>query len=218
MIAIFDCDGVLLDSNGLKTQAFHDTVKPGYGVDAADALVAFHRSNGGISRRLKFEHLFSNILSAPPDAGAVEALVAGFGRRVRDGLLQAPLIQGVDRALRSARERGWTLYVVSGGDRDEILATLTSRGLADLFAGIHGGERRKRETVQSLLAESKGPAVFFGDSAEDHRAASQNGIPFVFVSGVSEWANANDELPEDVVRIRDFTDPTYWRWFDGRPG
>ena len=39
---IFDCDGVILDSNKIKTTAFYNTALP-YGEDAAEALVNYHK-------------------------------------------------------------------------------------------------------------------------------------------------------------------------------
>ena len=59
---IFDCDGVILNSNHIKTKAFWDSVID-YGEDEACQLVAFHKSRGGISRYKKFEHFIDNILS-----------------------------------------------------------------------------------------------------------------------------------------------------------
>ena len=58
---IFDCDGVILDSNRLKTQAFFEASKR-YGKRAATKLVEYHLENGGVSRFKKFEYFFSDIL------------------------------------------------------------------------------------------------------------------------------------------------------------
>ena len=44
---IFDCDGVLLDSNQVKTQAMWETAKP-FGESEASRLVAYHKANGGV--------------------------------------------------------------------------------------------------------------------------------------------------------------------------
>ena len=45
---VFDCDGVLLDSNKVKTDAFYKSALP-YGENAANELVSYHKENGGIS-------------------------------------------------------------------------------------------------------------------------------------------------------------------------
>ena len=51
---IFDCDGVILNSNNIKIQAFYETALI-YGHDLANELVKYHIENGGISRYQKFE-------------------------------------------------------------------------------------------------------------------------------------------------------------------
>ena len=49
----FDCDGVILDSNKLKSSAFAESL-----VDEPSSLIAnfieYHKKNGGISRYEKF--------------------------------------------------------------------------------------------------------------------------------------------------------------------
>ncbi len=65
---VFDCDGVVLDSNRVKTEAFR--IAAGlWGAEPASALVAYHVANGGISRYVKFAHFLDQILPRyAPDA------------------------------------------------------------------------------------------------------------------------------------------------------
>ena len=58
---IFDCDGVILDSNKVKTDAFYEIGRK-YNDDAARELVDFHVSNGGISRYVKLKFFIKQIL------------------------------------------------------------------------------------------------------------------------------------------------------------
>ena len=58
---VFDCDGVILNSNKIKTQAFYKVAKV-YGYEPAQKLKDYHVQNGGISRYQKFEYLLTNIL------------------------------------------------------------------------------------------------------------------------------------------------------------
>ena len=46
---IFDCDGVILNSNKIKTQAFYETAKK-YGHEFAQRLVEHHLLNSGMSQ------------------------------------------------------------------------------------------------------------------------------------------------------------------------
>ena len=58
---IFDCDGVILNSNQIKSDAFYNVAKQ-FGDIAAKKLLKFHLENGGISRYKKFEYLMSNLI------------------------------------------------------------------------------------------------------------------------------------------------------------
>ena len=62
---IFDCDGVLLDSNSAKSDAFYKVALP-YGDNCARELLNFHKKNGGISRNKKFDY-FVNITNFSSD-------------------------------------------------------------------------------------------------------------------------------------------------------
>ena len=49
MLIIFDCDGVLLNSNEIKSNAFYKTALQ-YGEAEALKLVDYHIKNGGVAR------------------------------------------------------------------------------------------------------------------------------------------------------------------------
>jgi phosphoglycolate phosphatase-like HAD superfamily hydrolase len=184
---IFDCDGVLLDSNRIKTEAFR-TVALEAGETAADKLVDHHRRYGGVARNEKFRYFVEQILALPPDSTMVDHLVALYAKEVRHRLLDcavAPGLQGLREATQGVR---WA--VVSGGAQAELREVFTKRGLAPLFdAGIHGSPDNKH-TLLARLREAgalDGPAVFLGDSRYDHEAAIRAGLDFVFISGWTEF-------------------------------
>ena len=58
---VFDCDGVVLDSNVVKTEAYFRTAKNLGATDVqAQALVDYHIELGGISRYHKFNYYLKN--------------------------------------------------------------------------------------------------------------------------------------------------------------
>jgi phosphoglycolate phosphatase-like HAD superfamily hydrolase len=212
MIGSFDCDGVILQSNRIKTDAFR-VAALAYGEGPAEALVAHHVAHGGISRRRKFQHFFDAILGRAPREGEVEALLDAFARSVAEGLAHCPTVPGIEDALHALSRRGWTLYVISGGDPDEIRAALRSRGLLSYFADVYGGATPKRSAIAKIMETAPSPsAMFWGDSREDYLSAVAAGVPFTYVSGTSEWVDASSTLPPDTVRIADFTDPRFGAW------
>ena len=55
----FDCDGVLLDSNQLKSDAYYQVGLP-YGKENAQALVEYNKRLGGVTRFEKFKYFFES--------------------------------------------------------------------------------------------------------------------------------------------------------------
>ena len=58
---IFDCDGVLFDSNHIKSNVFSEVLS-GESREAIDAFSKFHAANGGLSRYKKFDWFYRDYL------------------------------------------------------------------------------------------------------------------------------------------------------------
>lgn len=196
---VFDCDGVVLDSNRTKTEAFRTAASP-WGKDAADALVAHHVANGGVSRYEKFRHFFEKILPDVVPQGApgrdgpdLQSLLETYARAAREGLLTCSVADGIKELRAATPQARW--MIVSGGDQDELRDVFEQRGLAPLFdGGIFGSPVPKMEILEHQV-ETGGirfPAVFLGDSRLDHQAATVAGLDFIFVSNWTEVADWKD--------------------------
>ncbi len=200
---VFDCDGVILDSNPLKIQAYYDTaLHLGYSEAQAQALVKYHIELGGISRYHKFEYFLREIVGAPVDEDKLQALIAQFSYEVKQALIHCEMAKGL-QALRDATpQAGWML--VSGGDQSEKREVFAARGIADLFdAGIFGSPDYKDDILAREAAEGelKKPGLFVGDSRYDHEAAIKAGLDFVFLSGWTDFEGWQDYCASHNIRI-----------------
>lgn len=196
---LFDCDGVILDSNQAKTDAFRQVVAP-YGEAACEAFLAHHVAHGGMSRWAKFEHLFAAILQRPPEHGEVERLAAAFGARSAAAILAAPEDPAARPLFASLRRQGCRVYVVSGGAHAELAPVLAERGLDTDVDGVYGSPTPKVDLVAELDRSGmlERPGVFVGDSRIDHEVAVAHGLDFVFVSRWTEWDGWAEALPPSV--------------------
>jgi phosphoglycolate phosphatase-like HAD superfamily hydrolase len=184
---IFDCDGVILDSNPVKTEAFRQ-VGASYGDAAAAALVRFHVTHGGVSRYRKFEHFLSEILYRPATEAAVGELAARYGECVFQSLLDCPLAGGLAELRELTATSRW--LIVSGGDQQELRKVFAQRGIAAWFdGGIYGSPANKDEILSRVFSGrgSSHPSLFIGDSRYDHEAAVRAGCDFVFVRRWTEF-------------------------------
>lgn len=182
---VFDCDGVVLDSNRVKTQAFYQTALA-YGEDAAQRLVEFHVANGGISRYKKFALFLDEMADGRPGPG-MDSLLDTYARRVRAGLMTCDVAPGLEELREATWDSRW--LIVSGGDQDEIREIFATRGIHRHFdGGIFGSPDTKDQILARELERDNisGSAVFLGDSTYDHRASTGAGLDFIFVSGWTE--------------------------------
>jgi HAD superfamily hydrolase (TIGR01549 family) len=184
---VFDCDGVVLDSNRIKTDAFFRAAEP-YGAQYARQLADYHVKNGGISRYIKFQHFITGILGRESvDEAELSQLLSTYAEYVKQGLLSCDAAPGIDRLRQLTKDSNW--LIVSGGDQAELRSVFSQRGLDHLFdGGIYGSPDTKDEILSRLKAERviDEPAVFVGDSQYDIEAARRASLDFIFVSDWSE--------------------------------
>jgi phosphoglycolate phosphatase-like HAD superfamily hydrolase len=194
---ILDCDGVLLDSNRAKAQAFYTAALP-YGVEVAETIRAYHQSNGGISRFKKFRYVFETLLGRSDYEADYLRMVEDFSAASRAELERCQPLPGVREFLASA-PGGVKRFVVSGAEEEELRWCVAYHGLDRFFDGIYGSPRSKVEIMSELLArrEMVQPAVYFGDSRYDSESAAATGCDFVFVSGATDLQGW-----EELVRAR----------------
>ena len=95
---VFDCDGVLIESNRVKTLAFGQTVSE-FGQEAMDRMMAYHRENGGMSRWKKFEWFYREVACAPLSDEMMDRLCDRFTRLCLDAVLAAPMVPGAKESL-----------------------------------------------------------------------------------------------------------------------
>lgn len=187
---LFDCDGVVLDSNKVKTRAFYEAALP-YGEAAARALVDYHVANGGVSRYKKFAYFVDTLV--PQFARGVQGpdlatLLGTYARSVRQGLLTCAVADGLAQLRAATPDARW--FIVSGGDQAELREVFAERELASLFdGGIFGSPDSKDEILARQIANGNicGRSLFIGDSRYDHVASAAAGLDFVFVSQWSEF-------------------------------
>lgn len=186
---VFDCDGVVLNSNKIKTQAFYEATKH-YGHEPAQALVEFHVKNGGISRYAKFEFFLTEILQKSIEQTELEDLLNRFANAVKQGLLACEVAEGLEELREKTKASNW--LIVSGGDQSELREVFSERGLDQLFNGGIFGSPDTKDLILSREINNKNihpNALFLGDSKYDYQAADKAGLDFVFLSN---WTEVRD--------------------------
>jgi phosphoglycolate phosphatase-like HAD superfamily hydrolase len=189
---VFDCDGVLLNSNKIKTQAFYSVALP-YGINAAKSLVNYHIMNGGVSRYKKFQFFITDILGKTVIENELKQLLLNFSKEVKKGLMSCEVAIGLKSLREKTLKSKW--LVVSGGDQNELREVFVKRDLTKFFdGGIFGSPETKEQILRREIQNDniQYPAIYLGDSKYDYSVAKSFGIDFLFISGwseVKEWSS-----------------------------
>jgi len=192
----FDCDGVLLDSNQLKSESFYEVALP-YGKENAQALVECNKRLGGVTRFEKFRYFFETILGKKSFEEELEKALHNFSTLVCKKLVSCPETSGV-RDFLSSLPTNTRKYVVSGGAQLEIQYVLDI-----YFNGIYGSPDSKEIIMNNIvkLPGMRYPAVFIGDSRYDYEIAFEFNIDFIFVSQYSEFIKWKSYFTDKNITI-----------------
>jgi len=191
---VFDCDGVVLNSNQLKIKAYHDVaIKFGASQVQAQALVEHHVEFGGISRYSKFEYFLREIMKQVITAQAMQTLLDSFTEEVKRLLMDCEVSSDLMNFRGANPSAKW--MIISGGDQAELREIFKQRGIDQLFdAGIYGRPDHKDAILAREIDVGNiiKPALFIGDSRYDHQASTNAGLDFVFLNAwtdVEGWQN-----------------------------
>tara|TARA_Y100000768_G_scaffold375956_1_gene347395 strand:- start:9100 stop:9786 length:687 start_codon:yes stop_codon:yes gene_type:complete len=207
---VFDCDGVLLDSNKLKSKAFRITLE-NYPKSLVDSFISYHELSGGISRYVKLEYFLSNILKKKNYQEEHQDLLNRFSIISMDLISKnSKLVPGVKDLLRKLKKEKKYSIVCSGADEIDLKKILALKNLDHYFSAIYGSPKTKKEILLKVCSESQNTkmrGIFFGDAASDYEAAKKYAFDFIFVSYNSDWKNANEISSFDnLTSIHSFRD------------
>jgi phosphoglycolate phosphatase-like HAD superfamily hydrolase len=187
-IYLFDCDGVILNSNLIKKDAFYLIAKE-CNHPSPSNFVKWCSENNGISRHVKLKRLCDELLNS---SNSVEKLIDRYSELVTSKLILSDITPYLNemKQMDAIEAIGWG--IISGGSKGEISAALNNKGVDHLFnLGIYGNPKNKYEIFEQYFSKYIADAsiIYFGDSKYDYEFASSVGIDFVFVE---DWSESKD--------------------------
>jgi phosphoglycolate phosphatase-like HAD superfamily hydrolase len=190
---VFDCDGVLFDSNRIKESniraATHAVIDD---PDEVERFVTFFTSNNGVPREVKIRGHFG-------DGELAESILARYNALNEGEVTTLSMLPDAKRVLWALAERDVTLHVLSGGDEDEVRRLLQSNGVDHHLASISGGPLTKREHLITLGLE--GRVCFFGDSKLDYDIAREFSFDFVFLYRYTQFVGWKECFCDGAARV-----------------
>jgi len=176
---IFDFDGVIVESAGLKTEAFRE-IFSAY-PRKIDEILRYHLINAGISRYVKFRYIYNRILKLKlPNAKEIE-LGKRFSRIVFKKVLKAPFVAGA-REFLDRHKTHYQFFIASGTPEKELRNIASLRGLGSFFKGVYGSPKKKSNIINGIIREyefEKNNVIYIGDAESDRIAARDAKIIFI---------------------------------------
>ncbi len=176
---LFDFDGVLAESVGIKTEAFRQMYLS-YGEDFAQKVVDHHLANGGMSRYEKVQVYNGEWLGEELNQKNIQQLTQKFSDLVVEGVVNSKEVTGTSDFLNSSKD--YKNYIITGTPTIEIKKILECRNMNHFFERVYGSPEKKDYWVKEILKNENilpEQCVFVGDAIVDYKAALGNNITFI---------------------------------------
>jgi phosphoglycolate phosphatase-like HAD superfamily hydrolase len=195
---IFDCDGVIFDSNQLKIEAMKSTLLSLFVEnDKIDACLSYFASNFGRSRFHHVDVFVEEILK--PGAANIqsmkESILKLYSDQCKSLYLQAEITPGFIQFIETLPGNK---YVASGSEQEELRDVFKKRGLDVYFDGIYGSPTAKTNIVKAIMGKASGADfLMIGDALSDLNAAVNNNIHFV---AYLPFSNVKEQLKRESIK------------------
>lgn len=179
-VILWDFDGVIIDSLSIRENGFIDVLS-NYPIDKVDLLLKFHKENGGLSRYVKFEYFFTEILKIKVQDEVLKEYLLKFSTIMRKSLVYEKLLIDDVTTFISKNQDKFKMHIVSGSDENELKYLCEKLKLSQYFKSIHGSPIPKKILVKELIEKENyncERVCLIGDSINDYHAAKSNNIEF----------------------------------------
>jgi phosphoglycolate phosphatase-like HAD superfamily hydrolase len=184
---LWDFDGVILDSMSIREKGFQ-MVLGHYPATEVEALMDYHRQNGGLSRYHKFRYFFQVIRGEEVGEGKINELAMRFSTLMLAELKNPGLL--IDDSVRFIKRhyQEYNMHIVSGSDQAELRQLCSALDLSGYFKSIHGSPTPKKQLVLDLLQANDylpNECILIGDSINDYEAAVCGNVKFAGYNNTS---------------------------------
>ena len=194
MLAVFDCDGTLIDGQAAICDAM-ERAFANFALPAPDRNTV--RRAVGLSLPVALRRLLPEA-----DAGLHRDLVEAYKQHFRAsreaGTLSQPLFDGLRDVLDALRTAGWQLGIATGMSQRGLVHCLASHGLTDHFVTLQTADNHPSKPHPAMLEAAlfeattqPQEAVMIGDTAYDMVMAVDSGVRAI---GVAWGYHTPDEL------------------------
>lgn len=200
-IIIFDCDGVILDVNLLKCEAFGKAVE-GYPQKNIDDFVGHCKRTFGVSRYVKFKEFLSDFANVPYEEKIYNELLQKYGSLCNQIYRDAEITEGCLHLLNELQTLKKRLYIASGSDEKELNHVFIDRNLSQYFHAIYGSPKTKLKCISDIIRNNPNKkAVLIGDAISDLAAARKHNLDFIYMAKYTVQSKKQDKICRTKSKI-----------------
>lgn len=197
-VCIFDCDGVIFNSNHLKISAMDEVLSAHFSSSRKkkDCLNYF-KNNFGKSRFHHVDFFLKNFfrIESSKLIPLKKKILNDFSAKCIDLYLKAQLTPNILELLEKSNAKK---FIASGSEQSELKLVFENRKLSEYFKSIYGSPTPKEIIIKSILdKELTKNAVMIGDAHSDMLAAEVNNIDFIFYS---PFSNVKEQMIKQCLK------------------
>ena len=181
-----DFDGVIVDSNKFKELAIENSIYRLLGINKKNKeAIDYFNLNAGISRKKKLSQFFNH--------NEVSKIMKSYANECTNFFKNAKPTRGFKEFLQyiKIKNNNIKIYILSGGEKNEIEFFLIKNKLSDYFDEILSAEKSKTEHLQEKLVT--GNDLFIGDSKNDLNTSLKVGLRFILMDEFKSLASFPEE-------------------------
>ena len=191
-----DFDGIIVDSNKFKEYAIRDSILQLFGESINNySAINYFNINAGISREKKLSKFF--------EYDEVNQIMEKYSEKCKSFFVKALPTNGFKEFLFYIKNntKNLRLFVLSGGEKNEIEIFLKNNNLIIFFDNILASEKSKIEHLKKFNITKND--IFIGDSKNDLKVAIESGLRFVlFEEFQSSESSPSKELIKKHVFLK----------------
>tara|TARA_B110000211_G_scaffold231439_1_gene293045 strand:- start:2501 stop:3118 length:618 start_codon:yes stop_codon:yes gene_type:complete len=176
----WDFDGVIIDSMKVRDWGFRELFNR-FNQDEVNQLIRYHNDNGGLSRYVKIEYFYNNILGKSISKDEIQKYALIFSKLMRNKLVDPNYLILDTISFLQKNYKKYNFHIVSGSDQEELRFLCDELNISKYFLTINGSPTSKNDLVFNLLDLfniNRSDTCLIGDSINDYEAAVINDISF----------------------------------------
>jgi HAD superfamily hydrolase (TIGR01549 family) len=197
---IFDFDGVLVESNNIRSEGFRLLFKS-YPENQVREVMSYIIANGGESRYKKIRYFFNTIRNEAISNNELQSFAENYSKLTKQKVIDGEPVKGAFDFL-SAHHSQYDMAIVSSSDQEELREICKALKIDYFFLEILGSPATKISNISGLLSRkrwNRKSCLLVGDSTVDLEAAKANGIGFIGRnSGLVNWRLMNGVVSIDA--------------------